>query len=255
MSTVKVALGWSVMQAVNDEFVPPPARMIGVGYGYWSADHRYGYSGFDGYPTFYGENTEFRASSRLWLGKAVKWLTGKETGANILIVQEGTGAQDTPSGYEWGNEFQLGLDALGHTYTLTNSLVDWGAEEPLDYDLMLCHTLDNAHTYHGLSLATEKLDYFLANGGHLMTDFGVFDWARYGFAGSQWHDNHGAAYGAPDWKYQRPFYCSPLGADLFALVYYTTAKVVAATNTIGGSATIYDCTKHADNGVLGLWET
>ncbi len=244
------------------------ARLAVVGGPYWSEDATAGLSGFNGASNVPPFDTYFLNDSRRTLAAIVKWLTGKSSGAQILVLNPT--AYPAAGATRYANYFQAGLAWAGHTVTVTGSYSSWAGFEPLNYDLVCMGNSLGAFAYHGLATAQEKVDYVLSNGGHILGEClangGV--WAPYGIdnagglhptgvtpGGIEIHSalaggTYGPGAGGGGWKYQRPFYCSQFGAApvggswntaYWALVIYSTNRVRQATNTMGGTVVYVDC--------------
>jgi len=232
---------------------PSFARMIVVGYGYWSGTQSAGAPGFDGFPAL---NTQFQALSRSTLEAMMTWVCGGAGAKNVLIT-----SSDPQTSGQWSPEFTNALTAAGHTFTLTGDISKFGAYDPLDFDMMFCEDLFSvAETYNGMTVSWDKFDFLLGENLPLIVDLrmtGAGEFERYGFNKiPAFHTAHGSTYGAPEWKYQRPFHCAPMGAAQYGLVKYTTTIFEAGTNIMGGTSAVYNCEADvADNeGVIGLWD-
>ena len=254
MSLAPFNLGWSVKQMVVK---PQVNKLMVVGGNIWSENGRVGYPGFNGGGST--SDTKYLTYSRAAQAAMVHYLTGKSSGANILICVDGPVSADASS---FSTQFQDGLTAAGHSFTLTLSVNSFGGYEPTDFDLLCAGSaIGGEPIYHGLTTDEDKFDYVLDNGTSLLIDFwGSGYWERYGFTGPGYLHQVGGAihttdYYAPYWDNQRPFYCAPIGTELYALV-FSTSWVVApgVSKTKPGTSTIYDCTLHAGNGVIGIYE-
>ena len=277
MSLAKVAWGWGVQNAIAQ---PRGGRLFVSGSHYWTADNRIGYSGFDGPPTA-GIDTSYQADSRRTLGAAIEWLTGKATGADLLIME--TGLTDF-----YGSQLQAGLDSLGHTYTFTGSPTNFGVYDPLDYDSLLWGPATlSVFTYHGLSDAQERFNYILDNKGTILCNSPLAYHTEYGITDTAWHNivnvsshkihitNDGPQTGVdfPGWRYQIPFECTEFGdpgvggswaTNYYAMAFYTTKAINldAGANIHGGTLSMSDCAleKYSTHdtpytGALALWRS
>jgi hypothetical protein len=202
--------------------------MVCVGGGYWSANERPGYPGYDGKGA-----QEYRADSDAVVDAMLRWASAKPSGnLNVLLM---TTAPPTSPGYAYSSQFQAGLARLGHSYTITGALGNFGAYEPLDFDVTCAPDIMDTSAYHGLTTSAAKIDYILTHQGALLVDStGAFGtpgpMARYGIVTSAgWHSSHGAG------VYQRNFGAAPE----YKLVFFTTRYLTLGTNT---------------QGVIGSWD-
>jgi hypothetical protein len=269
---IEVPLGWSVKMT----YVAPAApvvlegRMIcaaGAITGAWSNDSytvpnsTTTWTGFNGLSA--GDNT-FYATSLAATDAFVQWLTGKSTGADILVCSQGL--WNVP----FSNQFQIALADLGHNVTSTGTY-NFNGYEPLDYD-MLCgpQVLNTPSAYHGRTSSADIYDYYLDHGGALLTESGYSNvWTRYGFHGKGYHQAvYGGIHwrgpsppssgiGSPGWAYQIPF---QLDETVYALVNFgsTAMEATPATKTRPGTTTVLDCsgsghTSPDEQGVVTLW--
>lgn len=282
--TFFVAHGWGVKMGG----VPARGgRLVAFGAD-WTTSNRWpSYPGFDGYTS---GGTEFQADSVRTLGAIVKWLTGKTSGANCLILTDNVGVEYN---HVYGLEFQAALTALGHTFVLTGSLSSWAGYEPLDYDCTFMGATLGAFSYHGLGTAQEKVDYVLSNDGAMCGAISnaANVWAVYGFPYNGAHADgflgtdhsyqihrlvQGPYSGANDgWADQIPFACDAFGdpgaggswgTHYYALVCpSTTNDIGEGANSRGGTSTLYHCAVPEDKnafedhyydhqaGAIGLW--
>lgn len=259
----KITFGHAVQLAT---VAPRPARLCVVGGAYWNGNGSASYAGFNGAGS--ADDTRYQADSRRTLAAMVKWLTGKASGARVLICG------DAIAGHAWGTQFRDGLEAAGHTFVVTGSMSDWAGYEPTDYDLLCCGNDLSAFEYHGLATDQEKVDYVLEQGTSILsetTGSGGGVWEAYGITNTGgYHESvatlgiHYGSDGPTAWRCQRPFYCEQFGEDLYALVMYTTMRVHPGTNTRGGQTAFMDCVcadgadaHHShyppETYVLGLW--
>lgn len=276
--------GHAVQNAV---YVPRGARLAVVG-PQWAIDDRTpSYPGFSGYGTPGGQ---FLADSARTALAITRWLTGKTTGAALLVLS------DDAVGRMYGPEWRTVMTGAGHTITVTGSLSSWAGYEPLDFDLTCMANTLAAFSYHGLATAQEKVDYVLENGGNILghnPSGQATVWAAYGidkgakshattFAGAD-HGYHvhyvtdGPEADNDGWVAQTPFACAAFGdpgaggswgTHYYAFTCPTTTPVLAeSTNTRGGTRTLYDCACAQDKNpyrshytgdgqitVLGLWQ-
>lgn len=260
---------------------PRLGRIACVGQAYWSADVRTGYAGHDGHAVGY---SDFQADSRRSVQALVEWLTGKSSGASVLLLVDALTPNAAPGG-NFANEFQNGLIANGHSLTATGSPSSWSGFEPLDYDLLCVGLGIGAFSYHGIPDAQGKIDYVLAGGTSILFDGATYA-PKYGIRASA--GSHGIVYepatpkfihsngwGPPYWQNQRPFSASELGVPpsggswgttYWALVMYTTKGVYPddANWTMGGTRGFAQCVleqygNHSDVdadglNVVGFWQ-
>jgi hypothetical protein len=209
MSPVRIALGWDVTVARNGA-PDVGGRIVFTGGPEWlSNDALPSYPGYD--------SSTYETVHDALLGDIVEWLTGKTSGATVLILS-------ATSTNAFGTAFRTGLSGLGHTYDVTGSDTGWGAYDPADYD-MICLVGAAAGTFR------DEVDAYVAAGGsalaYLTPTAGY--WDRYGVSKS---------------GYQTQSYPSLplLSITIFGTshqyVTYATAKLTTATNTIGGTTTM-----------------
>lgn len=262
-----IPVGWDAYHAI---VVQRPNRLAVVGAGYWSTDTRSGlYPGFWGSPS---SATIYKADAERTLLAIVLWLTGRATGAKILVcTNNGVSSSYGP------NEFQTTLTNAGHVVSVSGSSTSFGAYEPLNFDLVCWDSGWSGGTYHGYTTGNDVADFLIDSGIAILSGTSK-DWSRYGMAAGvgSYHAVSGAVPythaftdGPTDWRYQRPFLCSQLGSlptggswntNYYALGIHTTERVVSATKTKPGTTNIYGCeapghVTHGDTaqGVLGLW--
>ena len=223
------------------------------------------YPGFNGYSQTGGE---FLADSTRTALAIIRWLTNKTTGARILILWDGVDDR------EYGTEWQAAMTSAGHLITSTGATSNFGAYEPLDFDVVCMGGNLDGSSYHGLSNAQAKVDYILSNGGHILgtVQAGSPCWGAYGigdanptlhpdtFTGDDFgHHIHFSfptvTYGpepqGDGWRNQYPFACAAFGnpgvggswgTNLYAYsMPSNTLAMQQTTNTRGGTRTIYPC--------------
>lgn len=254
----KVALGHGVLNAVNSEEHYVPGRIIllagGTGAG-GTADDRYGsYAGYDGF----GFDQAQASSDRLF-GAVVTWLTGKASGANILLCTSGP---PTSVGHAFGTEFQAGLTRNGHSFTIRGEST-WNDStwDPLDYD-MACiqgYGVYPAGSYHGAVGQEDCWAYLLTHGGNVLSLLG--NMPPWGFPATTNHWTS-AAHKIDNVPYM-PFdgeeefgesevYRFVQGANVSSTFYFptegdadfefvSTGKYTALNNTHGGHAWVKTC--------------
>jgi hypothetical protein len=180
-----VAQGWEAYQA--KVFTTPPARLIAGSGASWT---RTSYAAYEGLDDFAGGTTDaLLADSTRTILAMIYWLTGKRSGASVLIC-----APIVPDVATWGQAFRDVLTGAGHNLTFTDSRGGWSGFEPLDYDLLaLDGSVSTAGwSYHGIADGPGRLDYVLANGGHVLVSY-ASNVARYGFSVSSQHPQWGSA--------------------------------------------------------------
>lgn len=221
-----------------------------------------------GYPNWgYTQNTV--TEHEKFTRAAITWLTGKTSGANILLYRtdaalpfgdEGfcdfvTRSDSDPvtiGGYgPWTASMGLSCTLTitnnnpvsGASWTLTNwrdgGAVDWN---PTLYDLVILTTTPNA-LYH-----YDGIDDYLAYGGSVwgLESSSGTAWERYGIASGSTQTGGGA----PD--YMTPaFTCPLIGSDSYRYGIYTSPFIVATTNTMGGTSRCYPNGSGDDR--VGTW--
>ena len=168
----------------------------------------------------YSQPLDAVAGNAAYQRDAVLWLTGKSSGANLLIV-------GTVGGGVIDSQFVAGLLALGHSYVYTGAGSSFNGQNPLTYDAVICE---------GLSESTATMDAYLAAKGSIWLSSAGANFSRYGA------DKTGVAQtytgGGVDHQYCATHTIPVLGGP-YTMTTVFALKLQSTTNTIGGTTTIY----------------
>lgn len=259
MSLTPIALGWDVKQAV---VARRGGKLLLVGGGtngfLWNT--RVGYAGW-------GRTQNTVTYDEDVCRAAIPWLTGKATGANVLVLGPSTRPfafgtffetniqrSPTASGSETYQETGGGTlgpwnygGGVSATFTYATpttmfgwTLTDWGGINPTSYDCV-CFASYYRNTTVGNNSA--GIDAYLANGGGVWafqtTSRG---WQDYGFD----HSSYQSSSGYPDYLNTAQS-VTELGGSLRYSVYSSLALVASSSgNVMGGTSVRY-------GNSFGLW--
>ncbi len=252
MSPAKVAWGWGASMA---SVAPRSGKLLVTTAGtvtfMWDASA--------GYPNW-GYTQATVTANEATCGAAIRWLTGKTSGMNILrLVPSGSiagapwgshardfitrdpgasGSQMYGDYGPWNYGGGLGATLTSGTpssiYGWTNT--DWGGWNPFDYDLVL---LQHGYRFFPAPDNRPVLDYYLQNRGAIWGYQMYFDtkrWAAYG-------QGYDGVYTAPDGNVANSYMILPISVAPWGGSYqygiYTSVKLALDTNTMGGDATLY----------------
>lgn len=237
MSTVALAHGW---QAGMVRF-GGPGKALFIGGTYWATNGRAGFAGFNGTNA---TDMSFNADSTDLLDNCIRWLCGKASGANLLLVTTIAGG----ASINFDTRFRDALDALGHTYDITDAVNNFNGYEPLDYDLTCIAATISSGTYHGLTTHADKITYILNNKGKLLIDYNQTNtYSAWGVDASSLHSAHTPA--------QRPVTGSVIKpAGTVKAVMASSLQLHTGTNTKGGTSAVEFCDTHGTQGVIGWWQ-
>lgn len=194
-----VAWGWGTGMAEmlpSEPILPKPyypGRFIHNTVG--STSNRYpSYGGYDGYQS--ADDIQYRDMSDRFYAAAVAWLSGKGSGANVLLC---TTADPTPAGHPFSYEFQDGLTRAGHTYTIKgdSGFTDGGSYDPVDYDVTFVSSRLSmpSPSYHGVAgTYYDRWEQLLCrDGGNIFFEAGVYPMIEWGFnfdEATHWYSDH-----------------------------------------------------------------
>ena len=161
--SARITLGGDFTIARNA--VPPRSgRMCFVANSLWTTNSTYAYPGFDHTANSVAGNTDFLAALMVWL-------TGKATGASVLIcaLDPNTGA--------FGPAFRAALAGLGHSSTLTGA-IHFNGYDPLDFDCVCVFDTYNPPDAFGVAFdayidARGAALTFCMTSGHIAPRYGV----------------------------------------------------------------------------------
>jgi hypothetical protein len=239
--TTKLALGWGALSCVNA--YNPGGRLFVSGPGYISGSVMVSDGVSPRWDMTAGHITACSAQS----GAIIEFLTGKTTGANLLIYMT---EADADAGYSWGAHFQAWAVAQGHTLTWAGSHATVGGlpfngYNPADYDAFLIeHDINEARDTAALTA------YLTTQGGRVWTS------PNQNGAYSQWLIPYGARRGAIyTWALQSELFqydCAPLDGSPHSN--YLSYGVDLEPVTIGsGSATQYALNAQPTKGGCVIW--
>ena len=162
--SARITLGGDFTIARNA--VPPPrsGRMCFVATSLWTTNSTYAYPGFDHTANSVAGNTDFLAALMVWL-------TGKATGASVLICGPlNSGA--------FGSAFRAALAGLGHSSTLTGAASSFNGYDPLDFDCVCVADTYNPPDAFGVAFdayidARGAALTFCMTSGHIAPRYGV----------------------------------------------------------------------------------
>ena len=186
-----------------------------------------------------GAYNYYQADHDRLLSDIVFFLTGKRSGANILICEQHT--TDI-----WGTQFQAGLTRLGHTFSQTLTHQTLNGYVMGDFDMTIMYTLSGGDYL--------LIDPYLDAGGAILTVLGVTGdttWARYGFkvtTAFPWWQSPILAH-----PYLNPMICPTLGGSPYNKFILTSPMYVAVAPTIlTGTTTLF--TNENGEYMAALWE-
>ena len=186
--------------------------------GSWWTENTGASPGFDWSPTAEAANTATLAT-------IMEWLTGKVTGASVLICA----VDPVPTGYPFASEWQNALTTMGHTFTLSGA-VHFNGLDPLDYD---CVHIINVSPVGDFA---DEFDAYLDERGAAFSFCNVSfnSWARYGVNAPGPSQTY---VGPPDYLMSYP---SLLGVSRQVLQFTNSIVAANGAGTRGGTTTIYD---------------
>jgi len=163
--TAKVTWGHGILNAMNGP--PPSGRICFLPNVWFTADKTYAYPGFDQTANTIAANTDMLAAMMLWL-------TGKTTGASVLIVA----IDPVSSGGYFGTVWQAALAGLGHSTTLTGAASSFNGYDPLNFDCVCTTDTYNPPDVFGVAFdayidARGAAITFNLPGNHVNTRYGV----------------------------------------------------------------------------------
>lgn len=213
-----------------------------------------------GYPGWgFTQNTI--TADEAFVRAALKWLTGKSGGMNVLLFKVSTEdyfgsffqsfitRTDAPTQTYNGHGPWTCSTGLGGTVTVTNvapsaatwTAHDWQGFNPTIYDLVILPTAPNASNY----LA---VDNYLLGGGAVWgtITYNQTEWSRYGFTTGSDYQTHAA----PDYL-SAAFTCALLGSSTYQYGIYSSRYVDKGTFTGRGTSATYP--NNTTNDLLGCW--
>ena len=194
-----------------------------------------GYPGFDTTPTA-------SAANKATLVDMMTWLTGKTSGANVLICE----ANPTPPGYPYGAIWQAALLSLGHTFTLSGAL-HFNGLNPLDYDCVHVDYVAAPGNAFGIAV-----DAYLDAKGAVLSVCDIYrnTWGRYGVVPRTSAPFYQTYPAAPNYLTTYP--SLPIGGATYQVTQFTNSILLATGGgTRGGTTTVHN--NASGEGGMAAW--
>jgi hypothetical protein len=219
--TARVALGSGISIARNGR-APRAGRLFLTSSAAW-AQNVTAYPGFDSTANTIVANTATLAA-------LMTWLTGKASGATVLICAP----DPVVSGYPFDTAWQAALVGLGHAFTLSGDYT-FNGHDPLAFDCV--HILDAVAPPNSFGVALDAyLDARGAAFGFCQPNSHTGE--RYGVRPRGSAPYYHTATAAPDYLMTYP--SLPFGGPSYQATQYTTSILEPIAGTRGGTMSLYN---------------